>query len=105
MQCDFFSLILSMPAMPKTQFTEPAKRRFAALPANDGMGGKTAKQIWLEDAGTYPVIGVIGFACVFCFSYYAHNIATNPDIRYVHQPHSRCIPSTTPPTTPHHLPL
>mmetsp|Transcript_7227 Transcript_7227/g.18384 ORF Transcript_7227/g.18384 Transcript_7227/m.18384 type:complete len:93 (-) Transcript_7227:437-715(-) len=70
-----------MPAMPKTQFTEPAKRRFAALPANNGMGGKTAKEVWLDDAGTYPVIIIIGGACVFCFSYYAHNIATNPDIR------------------------
>ena len=89
--------------MPKTQFTEPAKRRFAALPANNGMGGKTAKEVWLDDAGTYPVIIIIGGACVFCFSYYAHNIATNPDIRYVHQPHSRAsLPRR--PTTPHHLP-
>jgi len=67
--------------MPNTNIVAASKRTFAALPKNDGMGGKTVKEVWLGDAGTYPVIIIISGACVFCFTYYAHNIATNPDIR------------------------
>eukprot|EP00616_Rhizochromulina_sp_CCMP1243_P008173 CAMPEP_0118987068 /NCGR_PEP_ID=MMETSP1173-20130426/43436_1 /TAXON_ID=1034831 /ORGANISM="Rhizochromulina marina cf, Strain CCMP1243" /LENGTH=71 /DNA_ID=CAMNT_0006937893 /DNA_START=47 /DNA_END=262 /DNA_ORIENTATION=+ len=42
---------------------------------------KSFKEIWLSDPGTYPVIGIISFACLFCGGYYSYNILTNPDIR------------------------
>mmetsp|Transcript_32782 Transcript_32782/g.42110 ORF Transcript_32782/g.42110 Transcript_32782/m.42110 type:complete len:90 (-) Transcript_32782:165-434(-) len=46
-------------------------RTFAAAKGN----------VWLSDPGTYPVLAIIGGACIFCASYYTHNIMTNVDIR------------------------
>jgi len=55
----------------------PARRDLATKPAVSGLKGN----IWLSDPGTYPIGIIIGGAVVFCFTYYAHNILTNPDIR------------------------
>ncbi|CAN0053972.1 unnamed protein product [Discosporangium mesarthrocarpum] len=42
---------------------------------------KTFKDIWLGDRGAWPVIGVIGFACVFCTYWGMWTLTCNPEVR------------------------
>ena len=37
--------------------------------------------IWLSDAGAYPVIAVVTFACGMCASYVTYCAMRNPDVR------------------------
>lgn len=37
--------------------------------------------IWLADAGAYPVIFTLGFACVFAASFITYCAVKNPDVR------------------------
>ena len=61
----------------------PMPKRHLALPAKDipAMYDKTTAEIWLADPGVYPIVIIISGACVFCATYYTHNLMTNPDIR------------------------
>ena len=42
---------------------------------------KTFAENWCSDQGAYPVMGVIGFACVFCTGAGLWFIGTHPDSR------------------------
>lgn len=48
-------------------------------PAPDTWAG--IKHNWLSDAGAYPVMGVIVFACVFCAGCCTRCLLANPDVR------------------------
>lgn len=38
-------------------------------------------EAWTGDAGAWPVMGIIAFACFFCSGYGFHYLTSNPDAR------------------------
>lgn len=38
-------------------------------------------KVWTSDAGAYPVMGVLAFACLVSASYGTYNLLNSPDIR------------------------
>jgi len=52
-----------------------------AAPRSNVYREKTFSEAWCSDSGAYPVMGVIGFACVFCTVAGVWFTATHPDSR------------------------
>mmetsp|Transcript_17290 Transcript_17290/g.35479 ORF Transcript_17290/g.35479 Transcript_17290/m.35479 type:complete len:97 (+) Transcript_17290:158-448(+) len=65
----------------------PAARRFAstAVPKSEStnglMGWPLMKKVWFSDAGAYPVMAILVFACAFCTTIGTRCLLTNPDVR------------------------
>eukprot|EP00566_Odontella_aurita_P001012 CAMPEP_0113537534 /NCGR_PEP_ID=MMETSP0015_2-20120614/6878_1 /TAXON_ID=2838 /ORGANISM="Odontella" /LENGTH=92 /DNA_ID=CAMNT_0000437037 /DNA_START=71 /DNA_END=349 /DNA_ORIENTATION=- /assembly_acc=CAM_ASM_000160 len=61
-------------------------RRFASVRASaiteaETNGFAAFKKNWLQDAGAYPVMAILTFACAFCATVGTRCLATNTDVR------------------------
>ena len=62
----------------RTMATESRAHLHTGIPKNMT---ELRNNIWLSDAGAYPVMMVVTFACGMCGSYMAYCAARNPDVR------------------------
>mmetsp|Transcript_7840 Transcript_7840/g.11579 ORF Transcript_7840/g.11579 Transcript_7840/m.11579 type:complete len:83 (-) Transcript_7840:167-415(-) len=62
----------------RTAANNVARRTFATAGSHQK---KTMNEIWLGDRGAYPVIGIMGFATVFCFGVGMRCLTSHPDVR------------------------
>jgi NADH-ubiquinone reductase complex 1 MLRQ subunit len=42
---------------------------------------ESVKKIWFSDPSTYPIIGVVFFACGLCAVFSSTKLLTSPDVR------------------------
>jgi len=56
-------------------------KRAASGSAPTGKFSDFDVKVWTSDAGAYPVMFVLAFACAFCGWYGSRNLLTHPDIR------------------------
>jgi hypothetical protein len=73
--------------MMKRGLRVPAKivsRGASGTTVRDGVfKGKDIKNIWLGDAGAYPVMVGIAWCCFFCTSFGIYYASTSPDVRLI----------------------
>ena len=76
------------------RFLRPTAARLQGQ-ARRGMAGfhpkATAKEIWLGDPATYPIIVIMGFATAMCSTVALRCLFTNPDVRITKKARTQVI--------------
>mmetsp|Transcript_2406 Transcript_2406/g.4205 ORF Transcript_2406/g.4205 Transcript_2406/m.4205 type:complete len:93 (-) Transcript_2406:627-905(-) len=67
--------------LPRTTGRRFASVRTAAITEAETNGFAAFKKNWLSDAGAYPVMAIVTFACCFCGAVGTTCLAANPDVR------------------------
>ncbi|KAL7458572.1 hypothetical protein ACHAWC_010182 [Mediolabrus comicus] len=71
-------MLFMAPVATRTMAAESRAHLHKDMPKN---WSQLKNNIWLSDAGAYPVLVVLSFACGMCGSYMAYCALYNPDVR------------------------